>query len=38
MNHHPEKAFTVRTGDRSAKVDFMENFNANFEKVINPKY
>ena len=37
MNHHPEKAFTVRTGDRSAKVVFMENFNANFEKVLNPK-
>ena len=38
MNHHPEKAFTVRTGDRSAKVVFKENFNANFEKVLNPKY
>ena len=33
LNHHPEKAFTVRTSDRIVQVVFMEKFNANFHRV-----
>ena len=33
VNHHPQKTFTVRTGDRIAQVVFMEKFNANFHMV-----
>ena len=33
LNHHPEKTFTVGTGDRIAQVAFMEKFNANFHRV-----
>ena len=33
VNHHPQKTFTVRTGDRIAQVVFMERFNANFHRV-----
>ena len=33
VNHHPQKTFTVRTGDRIAQVVFMEKFNANFDRV-----
>ena len=33
LNHHPEKTFTVRTGDRIAQVVFMEKFNASFHRV-----
>ena len=31
--NHCEKTFTIRTGDRIAKVVFAEKFNAKFEKV-----
>ena len=31
FNHHPEKTFTVRAGDRIAQVVFMEIFTANFQ-------
>lgn len=31
--NHSEKTFTIRTGDRIAQVVFVEQFNANFEKV-----
>ena len=34
LNHHPEKAFTVRTEDRIAKVIFMEKFNAKFHRCL----
>ena len=33
LNHHPEKTFTVGTGDRIAQVVFMEKFNANIHRV-----
>ena len=33
FNHHPEKTFTVRAGDRIAQVVFMEKFTANFQRV-----
>ena len=33
VNHHPQKTFTVRTGNRIAQVVFMEQFNANFHRV-----
>ena len=33
VNHHPQKTFTARTGDRIAQVVFMEKFNANFHMV-----
>ena len=33
VNHHPQKTFTVRIGDRIAQVVFMERFNANFHRV-----
>ena len=32
MNHHPEKTFTVRTGDRIAQCVFMKKYNVEFEK------
>ena len=32
-NHHPQKTFTVCTGDSIAQVYFMERFNANFHRV-----
>ena len=33
FNHHPEKIFTVRAGNRIAQVVFMEKFTANFQRV-----
>ena len=33
FNHHPEKTFTVRAGDRIAQVAFMEIFTATFQRV-----
>ena len=33
VNHHLQKTFTVRTGDRIAQVISMEKFNANFHRV-----
>ena len=33
LNHHPEKTFTVRTGDRIAQVVFVEKFNASFHRL-----
>ena len=33
INHHPEKVFTVHTGDRIAQFVFMEKVNANFHRV-----
>ena len=33
VNHHPQKTFTVRTGDRIARVVFMETVNVNFHGV-----
>ena len=35
MNHHPEKTFTIRTGDRIAQCVFMKKHNVEFEKVSN---
>ena len=35
MNHHPEKTFTIRTGDRIAQCVFMKKYNVEFEKVSN---
>ena len=35
FNHHSEKTFTVREGDRIAQVVFMEKFTANFQRVTN---
>ena len=33
VNHHLQKTFTVRTGDRIAQVISMEKYNANFHRV-----
>ena len=33
VNHHPQKMFTVPTGDRIAQLVFVEKFNANFHRV-----
>ena len=33
FNHHPEKTFTVRAGDRIVQIVFMEKFTANFQRV-----
>ena len=33
FNHHPEKPFTVRAGDRIAQVVLMEKFTANFQRA-----
>ena len=33
FNHHPQKTFTVRKGDRIAQVAFMEKFTVNFQRV-----
>ena len=34
-NHHSEKTFTIRTGDRIAQCVFMKKYNAQFEKVLD---
>ena len=33
MNHHLEKTFTIRTGDRIVQCVFMRKYNVEFEKV-----
>ena len=33
VNHHPQKTFTVRAGNRITLVVFVEKFNANFHRV-----
>ena len=33
INHHPEKALTIRTGDRIAQCVFMKKYNVEFQKV-----
>ena len=33
MNHHLEKTFTIRTGDRIAQCVFMKKYNVEFENV-----
>ena len=33
FNHHPEKTFTVRAGDRIAQIVFMEKLHFNFQRV-----
>ena len=33
INHHPEKTFTIRTGDRIAQYVFMKKYNVEFQKV-----
>ena len=33
FNHHPEKPFTVRAGDKIAQVVIMEKFTAIFQRV-----
>ena len=33
FNHHPQKTFTIREGDRIAQVVFMEKFTVNFQRV-----
>ena len=38
FNHHPEKPFTVRAGDRSAPVVFMKKFTANFQRVADKHF
>ena len=38
LNRHPEKAFSVCTGDRIAQVVFMEKINANFHRVIDQHF
>ena len=35
INHHSEKTFTIRTGDRIAQCVFMKKFNVQFEKVLD---
>ena len=34
MNHHPEKTFTIRTGNRIAQCVFMKKYNVEFEKFL----
>ena len=36
LNHHSEKAFTVRTGNRIAQIVYMKKFDVEFEKVSDP--
>ena len=33
MNHHPEKTFMIRTGNKIAQCVFMKKYNVEFEKV-----
>ena len=33
MNHHPEKTFTIRTGNRIAQCVFTKKYNVEFQKV-----
>ena len=33
INYHPEKTFTIRTGDRIAQCVFMKKYNMEFQKV-----
>ena len=33
FDHHPEKTFTVRAGDRIPQIVFMEKFDVNFQRV-----
>ena len=33
INHHPEKTFTITTGDRIAQYVFMKKYNVEFQKV-----
>ena len=33
MNHHPEKTFTIRTGDRIPQCVFIKKYNVEFENV-----
>ena len=35
INHHPEKTFTIRTGDRIAQCVFMRKYNVEFQKVLD---
>ena len=35
INHHPEKTFTIRTGDRIAQCVFMKKYNLEFQKVLD---
>ena len=38
FNHHPEKTFTAREGDRIAQVVFMETFTVNFQRVTDKHF
>ena len=38
FNHHPEKTFTVREGDRIAQAIFMEEFNVDFQRVTDKHF
>ena len=33
INHHGDKAYTVRTGDRIAQLVIMKNFDVKFERI-----
>ena len=38
FNHHPEKTFSIREGDRFAQVAFMEKFTVNFQGVTDKHF
>ena len=38
INHHSEKAFTIRTGDRIGQCVFMKKYNVQFEKVLGMSF
>ena len=36
VNHHPDKIYSIRTGDRICQIVFMRKFNVKFEEVSEP--
>ena len=36
INHHPDKVYSIRTGDRICQIVFMRKFNVKFEEVSEP--
>ena len=36
INHHPDKVYSIRTGDRIGQIVFMRKYNVKFEEVSEP--
>ena len=36
INHHPDKTYSIKTGDRICQIVFMRKFNVKFEEVSEP--